>query len=90
MGIDLKVGNVFLSDFFYFFEMYVFDLMVKYNYLVIEMEVVGLYVMVMELNVKVLCLCLVLDYLIIKEVLSFKERVESFDNMIILVLEMMS
>lgn len=54
------------------------------------MEVVGLYVMVMELSVKVLCLCLVLDYLIIKEVLSFKERIESFDNMIILVLEMMS
>ena len=74
LGIDLKVGNIFSSDFFYS----------------IEMEAAGLYATAMELNAKALCLCSVSDHLITKEALSPKERIESFDNMIILALEMMT
>lgn len=54
------------------------------------MEAAGLYATAMELNAKALCLCSVSDHLITKEALSPKERIESFDNMIILALEMMT
>ncbi|PUD25946.1 purine-nucleoside phosphorylase, partial [Helicobacter pylori] len=90
LGMDLKVGNVFSSDFFYSFETHAFDLMAQYNHLAIEMEAAGLYATAMELNAKALCLCSVSDHLITKEALSPKERIESFDNMITLALEMMS
>ncbi|AFI04072.1 purine-nucleoside phosphorylase [Helicobacter cetorum] len=90
LNIDLKVGNVFTSDFFYSFETHAFDLLAKYNHLGIEMEAAGLYATAMELNAKALCLCSVSDHLITHEKLSPEERVESFDNMVTLALEMMT
>lgn len=69
----MKVGNLFSVDLFYILDVEMFDLMEKYGIVGVEMEVVGVYVVVVEYGVKVLVICIVFDYICMYEVISVEE-----------------
>lgn len=62
-GIDVKVGNLFFVELFYMLDFFMFDVMDKYGIVGVEMEVVGIYGVVVEYGVKVLVICIVFDYI---------------------------
>lgn len=67
LGIDVRVGNLFFVDLFYFSDGEMFDVMEKYGIFGVEMEAVGIYGVVVEFGAKVLIICIVFDYIRIYE-----------------------
>lgn len=87
LGIDVCVGNLFFVDLFYFLDGEMFDVMEKYGIFGVEMEVVGIYGVVVEFGVKVLIICIVFDYICIYEQIIVVECQIIFNDMIKIVLE---
>jgi purine-nucleoside phosphorylase len=80
------VGNIFSADLFYTPEPELFDLMVKYRILGVEMESAGLYPLAAEHGVEALAVCTVSDNIRTGGKLSSDERQTSFNEMIELAL----
>ena len=89
LGIDLKVGNLFSSDNFY----YAFDQgkgteeWREMGVLAVEMEAAGLYTNAAYLHKRALCLCTISDHIFKKEELSPEERQTGFNQMIEIALD---
>lgn len=69
----VKVGNVFFVDLFYIFEFEIFEKMKKFGILGVDMEVVGIYGVVVDFGVCVLMILMVLDYILCGEKFSLED-----------------
>jgi purine-nucleoside phosphorylase len=87
LGLPVRVGNVFSSDFFYTPQPQVFDVVEKMGVLGVEMETAGLYGVAAEHGVKALSLLSVSDHIRRHEHLGPDERRTSFQAMIRIALE---
>ena len=83
----VKVGNLFSTDLFYNLDHDLFNIMVKYGILGIEMEAAGLYGVCAEYGAKGLTICTVSDHIRTGDSLSPNERQSSFNVMIELALD---
>jgi purine-nucleoside phosphorylase len=90
LGMDIKVGNIFTSDFFYMPDKSVIDTLKKYRVLGIDMEAAGIYGVAAEYGAKAIAICTVSDHLTFETSLSSEERQTSFDEMIELALASLS
>lgn len=86
-NIKIKVGNVLISDEFYSDNSDYYKKWVDFGVLVVEMEIVGLYILVVKYKVKVFFILIILDLLVSLEIISVEEREKIFFEMIELVLE---
>lgn len=86
-GVRFRVGSVFTSDFFYDPDEPPFDLLERYGYLAVEMEVAGLYGLAAEHGIAALALCTVSDHIKRDEQMGAEARQTSFDAMIELTLD---
>ncbi len=73
-GIQLRVGNVFSSDFFYTPQPQLFDVIEKMGILGVEMEVAGLYGVAAEFGARALGILTVPDHIRRGEQLSSDDR----------------
>jgi purine-nucleoside phosphorylase len=87
LGVPVRVGNVFSSDFFYTPQPEMFDVLEKMGVLGVEMETAGLYGVAAEHGVKALSLLSVSDHIRRREHLGPEERRSSFQAMIKIALE---
>ncbi|WP_343190278.1 purine-nucleoside phosphorylase [Buchnera aphidicola (Mollitrichosiphum nigrofasciatum)] len=87
MGLKVRFGNFFTSDFFYEPNRKVFNLMQKFNILAIEMETVALYSLALELKIKALSICTVTDHIYKNKKVSVNDRILLCNDMIELALE---
>ena len=87
LGIPVRVGGVFSSDFFYTPQPQVFDAVEKLGVLGVEMETAGLYGVAAEYGVKALSLLSVSDHIRRQEHLDPEARRTSFQSMIRIALE---
>jgi len=87
-GISVKVGNIFSADLFYTPTPEMFDTLEKYNILGVEMEAAGLYGVAAEFGAKALTILTVSDHIRTGEVTTAQERQTSFNEMIIVALDM--
>jgi purine-nucleoside phosphorylase len=87
LGIPVRVGNVFSSDFFYSPQPEVFDAVERLGILGVEMESAGLYGVAAEHGARALSLLSVSDHLRRNEHLDPEERRISFQSMIRIALE---
>ena len=81
-NIDVKVGNVFTSDFFYNPSETLFDTLEKYGVLAVEMEAAGLYGVAAEYGINALAIFTVSDHIRTGEALSAELRQTSFNEMV--------
>ena len=86
-GINVKVGNIFSADLFYTPTPEMFDTLEKYNILGVEMEAAGLYGVAAEFGAKALTILTVSDHIRTGEVTTAQERQTSFNEMIIVALD---
>ncbi len=87
LGIPVRVGGVFSSDFFYTPQPQVFDLVEKLGILGVEMETAGLYGVAAEHGVRALSLLSVSDHIRRREHMAPEERRDSLQSMIRIALE---
>jgi purine-nucleoside phosphorylase len=87
LGIPVRVGNVFSSDFFYSPQPQVFDVMEKMGVLGVEMEAAGLYGVAAEFGARALALLTVSDHIRRGEHMAAEARRSSFESMIRIALE---
>ncbi len=87
LGVAVRVGSVFSSDFFYTPQPEVFDAVERLGILGVEMETAGLYGVAAEHGVRALSLLGVSDHIRRHEHLSPDERRTSFEAMIRIALE---
>src|SRR5690554_609286 len=87
-GIDVKVGNVLSSDFFYEDDPEGWRLWNKYGVLAVEMETAELYTLAARYGVKALAILTVSDSLVTGEATSSEEREKTFTDMIEIALEL--
>lgn len=87
LGVAVRVGSVFSSDFFYTPQPEVFDAVERLGILGVEMETAGLYGVAAEHGVRALGLLSVSDHIRRHEHLSPEERRTSFEAMIRIALE---
>lgn len=85
--INVRVGNVMSTDFFYHPQENLLDVAEKMGILALEMEVAGLYGVAAEYGVKALGILTVSDHIRRNEHLSSDARQTSFDSMMRLALE---
>ncbi len=85
--INTQVGAVFTSDSFYDPDPTTNELLKRYGYLAVEMEVAGLYGVAVQHGVAAVAICTVSDHLIRNEALSSEDRQFGFDQMIEVALE---
>lgn len=85
--IEVRVGSVFSSDFFYSPQPQVFDAVERLGMLAVEMELAGFYAVAAERGARALGILTVSDHIRRKEHLSSDERRTSFDSMIRIALE---
>ncbi len=90
LDIPIHVGRMFTSDFFYDPHPGTFELLEQFGFLGVEMEAAGLYGLAAELNIKALAMATVSDHVKREEAMSAEARQTTFDNMIRLVLEMVT
>ena len=88
--INHHVGNIFSSDFFYSPDSKIFQELAKYNIYGVEMETAGIYSIAAENRVDALSICTVSDNVISGEALSSEDRATTFDEMILMALEVIS
>ncbi|MEI6896386.1 MAG: purine-nucleoside phosphorylase [Psychromonas sp.] len=86
-GIHARVGNIFSADTFYTPEPEVFDTLEKYNILAVEMEAAGLYGVAAEEGKNALCILTVSDHIRTGEKVSSDERQNSFNEMLVIALD---
>jgi purine-nucleoside phosphorylase len=87
LGVPVRVGNVFSSDFFYTPQPEVFDAVEKLGILGVEMESAGLYGVAAEFGARALSLLSVSDHIRRHEHLDAEARRSSFQSMIRVALE---
>jgi purine-nucleoside phosphorylase len=87
LGIPVRVGGVFSSDFFYTPQPQMFDVLERMGVLAVEMETAGLYGTAAELGARALSLLTVSDHLRRHEHLDPEARRGSFQAMIQIALE---
>lgn len=85
MNIKYKVGNVYTHDSFYDESNKTMDF-AKMGVLSVEMETAGLYMVAARAKKNALTICTVSDSIVTNEETTSKEREQSFDDMIILAL----
>ncbi len=85
--LNVLAGNIFSSDVFYGEES-LFPYFKDNDILAVEMEAAALYMNAFKANKNALTICTISDSLITGESLSAKDRQESFDEMIYLVLDL--
>ena len=85
--VTYHVGNIFSADLFYTPDTDMFETMAKYDVLGVEMEAAGIYPIAAENGVEALAICTVSDDIRTGEALSSKERATTFDEMILVALE---
>lgn len=86
-NIKARVGNIFSADTFYTSEPEVFDILEKYNILGVEMEAAGLYGVAAEEGKNALCILTVSDHIRTGEKTSSDERQSSFNEMLMIALD---
>ncbi|WP_367670502.1 purine-nucleoside phosphorylase [Sodalis-like secondary symbiont of Drepanosiphum platanoidis] len=86
-NIPIKIGNIFSTDLFYFYNKKKIKFLKKYGILGIDMESSGIYSIASEFNASALTICTVSDHLLTGEKLSSKDRQNTFNDMIYLSLE---
>lgn len=82
------VGNIFSTDLFYAPGSEMFDVMVKYNILGVEMEAAGIYAVAAEFGAKALAMCTVSDHHRSGAAMTADERQQSLHDMVQLALNM--
>ena len=87
LDLDIHVGRIFTSDFFYDPHQGTVELLDRFGFLAIEMEAAGLYGLAAELGIAALAVCTVSDHVKREEAMTAEDRQTTFDNMIRLVLE---
>jgi purine-nucleoside phosphorylase len=87
MKLKIKAGNILSSDNFYDDDPEIWKLWAKYNVLGIEMEASTLYTLAAKMGVKALAILTDSDSIVNETLLSSVEREKSFDEMILLGLE---
>lgn len=87
LGIAVRVGNVFSSDFFYTPQPEMFDVLERMGILGVEMETAGLYGTAAEHGARALSLLSVSDHIRRHEHLDPEARRTSFQSMIRIALE---
>ncbi len=87
LGVAVRVGSVFSSDFFYTPQPEMFDVIEKLGILGVEMETAGLYGVAAEHGVRALSLLSVSDHIRRQEHLDPDARRTSFQSMIRVALE---
>lgn len=87
LGISTKVGPVYTSDHFYYPQPRLNDLARDTGHLCLEMESAGLYWLAAKNHKKALAMFTVSDHLYTGEVMTSKERQESFTDMMRVALE---
>lgn len=87
IGVNVKVGPVFTSDFFYNPDPEINKKTMNYGHLCVEMETAGLYLTAMNAGKRGLSILTVSDSLVTGEALSVEDRQESFDEMMKVALE---
>ncbi|HOA40087.1 MAG: purine-nucleoside phosphorylase [Halanaerobiales bacterium] len=87
-GIDVKVGNVLSSDFFYEDDPEGWKLWSKYGVLAVEMETAELYTLAARYGVNALAILTVSDSLVTGELTTSEEREQTFTDMIEIALEL--
>lgn len=85
--INVRVGNVMSTDFFYHPQENLLDVAEKMGILALEMEVAGLYGVAAEYGARALGILTVSDHIRRNEHLSSEARQTSFDSMMRLALE---
>ncbi|MDB2384487.1 purine-nucleoside phosphorylase [Endozoicomonas sp.] len=80
--LSIHVGNVFSTDLFYAPEQDIFDLMERRGVLAVEMETAGLYGICAEYGAKGLSISMVSENIRRGEILSEKECLLSFNEMV--------
>lgn len=81
-GINVRVGNILTSDYFYNPLPEVMDTMERLGVLAVEMEAAGLYGVAAEYGVNALAICTVSDHVRTGESLSAEDRQNSFNEMV--------
>lgn len=87
MGLNMVVGNIFSSDVFYNEESFL-EYFKENEILAVEMEAAALYMNAYKAKKNALTICTISDSLITKQSLSAEDRQESFNEMIVLSLEL--
>ncbi len=87
LGVNVRVGNLFSADLFYFPEPAIFHKMAKYGILGVEMEAAGIYGVAAEFGAKALTICTVSDHILRGEQTTSDERQTTFNEMIEIALE---
>jgi len=87
-GIDVKVGNVLSSDFFYEDDPEGWKLWSKYGVLAVEMETAELYTLAARYGVNALAILTVSDSLVTGELTTSEEREQTFTEMMEIALEL--
>jgi len=87
LHVNVKVGSVYTSDFFYYPEKNINEKLRSLGQLAVEMETAGLYWTAMAYGKKALSILSVSDGIFSHEALSAKERQESFREMMEIALE---
>ena len=83
MGLNVRIGNILSSDFFYFADgQNDYDAWKRLGILACEMEAAALYTNAAYAHKRALCICTVTDHLYRPDYLSAKERQTSLDQMI--------
>ena len=85
--VSYHVGNIFSADLFYTPDTDMLETMAKYDVLGVEMEAAGIYPIAAENGVEALAICTVSDDIRTGEALSSGERATTFDEMILVALE---
>ena len=86
-SIDIHIGNIFTSDFYYHPDPNAYETMDKMGSLAVEMETAGLYGLASEYKVKALSILTVSDHIITGESTTSEEREKTFGDMIKIALE---
>lgn len=85
--VRYHVGNIFSADLFYTPDPDMFETLAKYNVYGVEMEAAGIFPIAAEHGVEALAICTVSDDIRSGEALTTDERATTFDEMIMVALE---
>ena len=81
LGIDVKIGNVYSSDFFYHPDKEINDMLRANGVLAVEMEAAGLFLQAQRFGKRALAILTISDHVFTGEELSAEDRQEGFRDM---------
>jgi len=85
-NIPIKAGNIFSSDLYYEEDIMDYKKWAEYGVLCAEMESAGLYTIAARYNVEALTILTISDSLVTGEKCSFEERERTFEEMVLIAL----